>query len=186
MGDKPRKGQAELVAFFSQERGRLIHYLRSKIQDFSEMDLEDLISDLFVSLFEKADLVGQVENLGAYIYRAAVNRLTDLYRRRKPLVSLDADRNDYPGLAVGELLAAPDSNPETALVRQSFELRLEQALAVLPDAQRAVWIATEVEGYSFRELAEAWQVPIGTLLARKHRAAQALQEALHDIYDDLK
>lgn len=85
-----------------------------------------------------------------------------------------------------ELIPATTSDPESETLRNDLKLRLYQAVDALEPKQRAVWIATEIQGFTFRELAEKWGEPIGTLLARKHRAVNMLQKALCDLRSEIK
>lgn len=178
------KDQSAIITFFTNERTKLQNYLRSRMLDFSEMEIEDAISDLFESLLRKGDLVGQIENLAAYIYRAAVNRLTDTYRKRKHSISLESIQDNPNGKQI-ELPLNLIPQPEAEAIRENTKIQLYQAILKLEPKQRAVWVATEIEGYSFRELAETWGEPIGTLLARKHRATQALQLSLKNLKEEL-
>ena len=156
-----------LSQFLAAEWRQLVRSARSWLADTAERDAEDVVQDVALSLFESTDLAEPIRDLSAYVYRALRNRVVDLYRRRR--------RANEP---LPEELA--DERSEAAGVAAGLELResLFEAIDRLPAAQRAVFLATELEGSSFRELAERWGVPIGTLLARKHRAVQALRSAL--------
>jgi RNA polymerase sigma factor (sigma-70 family) len=160
---------AELI---TRERPGLLRYLRRRISDLDEMDFEDIVSDITVNLFQRADLTLPIGELTAYLYRAVYNKAIDLLRRRKHSVPLDAP---------AEPLSHPGADPAAEAERSEFQARLFEALAELGQEQRAVWIATELEGYSFRELAERWNEPIGTLLARKHRATERIRLSLADL-----
>lgn len=155
-----------LARFFGQERRRLVGYLRRRARALEEMDAEDVVSDVALRLFEQPDLVGGVENLAAYVTRALQRRLVDWIRERRTTVPIDDTTAVDPVQAI-----------EVAEIRR----RLVEALAALPEPQRAVWIATQLEGVTFQELSERWGVPLGTLLARKHRATAALRVALQDL-----
>jgi RNA polymerase sigma factor (sigma-70 family) len=163
-----QKKRAELI---DRERPGLMRYLRRRISDLDEMDFEDIVSDLTVALFQRADLTLPIGELTAYLYRSVYNKAIDLLRRRKHSVPLDAP---------AERLPHPAADPAAEAERSEFQERLFAALAKLGPEQRAVWIATELEGYSFRELAERWNEPIGTLLARKRRAMERIRAALAD------
>jgi len=154
-----------LARFFEDERRGLVAYLRRRTRALEEMDAEDLVSDVALRLFEQPDLVGGVENLAAYVTRALQRRVVDWFRERRATVPLD----DWMLREEGD----PAEDAE-------FRRRLFGTLAALPEAQRDVWIATQLEGHTFQELSGRWGVPIGTLLARKHRATAALRTALED------
>jgi RNA polymerase sigma factor (sigma-70 family) len=170
-----------IADFFGRERQNLLRYLRNRAADLSEMDLEDAIGEIMLSLVDKADLAGQIENLAAYVYRAVRNKTIDFLRRRRRLVPLDeaalGDNRDVPGRGPSD---GGGSDLWAEIRDREFREQLVAALDELEPRQRAVWIATEVEGYPFRELAELWGEPIGTLLARKHRATAALRKSLAD------
>jgi RNA polymerase sigma factor (sigma-70 family) len=136
------------------------------------MDAEDILEDLLVTLFEKTDLTIHVENLGAYIYRALYHKSIDWLRRRRPTVSLEGEEQLEIGDRAFDLTAVVES--------KEFKERLRMALDALDSRQRAVWVATEIDGYTFRELSQIWNEPIGTLLSRKSRANKALQNSLKD------
>lgn len=143
------------------------------------MDAEDVIADVFFNLFNRADIAGQAENLIAYVYRAIVNRIADYRRRLKPGLSLDYVEPDGEA-PLAERLADPSASIERHLEREDVKERLYQAIGRLEPRQRAVWIATEIEGRTFKELSLSWNEPIGTLLSRKSRATKALQAMLND------
>lgn len=169
------------VEFFGGQYRKLVGYFRARFGDLSEMEVEDIVSDLMADLFDRTDLTDQVENIAAYIYRSVRNKAIDYLRRRKRMVSLDeapgedADRGERPPL--------PEARYEIQAEIDAFEIRrrLAAALDALEPDQRAVWIATEIDGHSFSELAELWDLPVGTLLSRKHRAVAALQKKLQDL-----
>jgi RNA polymerase sigma factor (sigma-70 family) len=155
-----------LARYFERERRNLVAYLLHRARVLEEMDAEDVVSDVALRLFEQPDLVGGVENLAGYVTRALQRRVVDWIRERRATVPVD------DGMLRDEGRPAEDAE---------FRRRLFEALAALPEAQRAVWIATQLEGDTFQELSERWGVPLGTLLARKHRATAALRAALRDL-----
>lgn len=173
-----------LSNFFIKERNKLINRLHRAMNDFSEMEIEDAVSDIVLNLFNKADIAGYIENLAAYIYRAAYNRLVDIYRRRKKVISMNSFVGEDNELI--DIISASDSDPEFETIRNDLKLRLYQAVDNLKPKQRAIWIAIEIEGFTYRELSEIWGEPIGTLLARKHRAINALQKSLQDLQPETK
>ena len=159
-----KKRFAELVA---TEWNRLVGYVRSRIEDTAERDAEDIVQDVIEHLFEKADMTDPVADLSAYLFRSLRNRVIDLYRRKRAPA----------GELAGEIADLRYEAEET-MDREEAQEALTLAIEDLPRAQRDVLVATELEGRSFKDLAEEWQTPIGTLLARKHRAIQALRESL--------
>ena len=164
--------RSRLSRFLTSEWHHLVRTVRSWLEDTAERDAEDVVQDVAVSMLESAALAGLAEpirDLSAYVYRALRNRVVDLYRARRPPAA--------PSELLAELV---DERTEAGGVLAGAELRrsLFDAIDRLPDGQRAVFLATELEGAGFRELAEEWGVPIGTLLARKHRAVRTLRAVL--------
>ncbi|HTP59599.1 MAG TPA: RNA polymerase sigma factor [Spirochaetia bacterium] len=145
---------------------RLVGYVRAWISDTAERDAEDVVQDVIERLFERADVTEPVADLTAYLYRSLRNKVIDLYRKPKRAVELPEDLSDIRFEASAEM------------DREEARETLFEAIDELPPAQREVLVATELEGRSFKELAEEWETPIGTLLARKHRAIRALKETL--------
>ena len=145
------------------------------------MEVEDIVSDLMTDLFDRADLTDQVENIAAYIYRSVRNRAIDYLRRRARMVPLDDQSGDDAEGVETPVLPEARYDMQGELDALEIRRRLAAALDRLEPDQRAVWIATEIDGHSFHELAELWEVPVGTLLSRKHRAVAALQKELQDL-----
>ncbi len=167
-----REDQSRLMEVFAREKGRFLAFVRRQAWELSHLDPEDILAEVFFNLFSKADLVGEAEYYTAYIYRALSNQISDSRRREK------GRRADLD--LAGELA---DDSPRADDLLQDRELRerLGQALATLKPKERAIWTLTEIEGRSFRELAEAGGEPIGTLLARKSRATAKLRRQLADL-----
>ncbi len=179
MNEKARS--RDISQFFSDKYRKLVKYFNANYSDLSEMEAEDIVSDLMADLFEKADFIAHVENLSAYIYRSMQNRAKDYLRRRKRTVSYEAATYDEENSLDTETVPEPRYDMAGEIEAAEIRGRLIEALDQIEPDQRTVWIATELDGYSFRELAEEWGVPIGTLLARKHRANAALQKKLKDL-----
>ena len=175
-----KAGKSDLGRFFSEKYQKLVGYFQANYSDLSDMEAEDIVSDLMADLLEKADLMRNVENVSAYIYRSVQNKANDYLRRRKKTVSFEgagADEENSPGR---ETVPEPRYDMESEIEASEIRGRLVEALDALEPNQRAIWVATELDGYSFRELSKEWGVPVGTLLARKHRANAALQKELQD------
>lgn len=156
-----------LADLIGQEWNRLVGYVRSRIEDTAERDAEDVVQDVIEHLFEKADMTDPIVDLSGYVFRSLRNRVIDLYRRKRA-----------PAEELPEGIADLRYEAEQTMDREEARDALAEAIEDLPRAQRDVLVATELEGRSFKELAEEWQTPIGTLLARKHRAMNALREML--------
>jgi RNA polymerase sigma factor (sigma-70 family) len=156
--------------FLAVEWTRLVRYVRARIADSAEADAEDIVQDVMAGIFERADVTAPIVDLAGYVYRSLANRVIDALRARRPHGPAAALPTD--GL--------PDARFEASAQAEQAEQRerLFAAIDALPPAQRAVFLATEMEGERYRELAERWEVPVGTLLARKHRAVRSLRKAL--------
>lgn len=152
--------------FFQKEYFRLVRYVRRLIDDAADRDAEDIVQDVMLSIFDKADVTIPIENFAAYVYRSLRNKVIDIFRKKEDILSLS------------EVVRDSESDTEQEVERKELLDFVFQAIDSLPDEQRAVLIATEFEGWSFRELSEEWETPIGTLLARKSRALQHIRKKL--------
>jgi len=170
--------QRTFSTFVRREWERLVAYVRYWIADEADRDAEDIVQDVLTGMFERQEVGEPIADLSAYVYRALRNRVVDGYRRKRRSVPLDGDTEDPDAGSLMEVLS--DLRYEAAAEQEKKELRerVYEAIDGLGEDQRAVVIATELEGRTFRELSEEWGVPIGTLLARKHRAARKLRAAL--------
>jgi RNA polymerase sigma factor (sigma-70 family) len=170
---------------FVREQARLRNFIRRRVPD--RADAEDILQDVFYELVEAYRLVKPIEQVGAWMFRVARNRITDLFRKKKP----EALQNQQVGAADGErlmledLLPSPDAGPDAAYARNVLCEAIDDALDELPDEQRDVFVAHEIEGRSFKEIAAETGLSMNTLLSRKHYAVMHLRERLQNIYDEL-
>jgi RNA polymerase sigma factor (sigma-70 family) len=175
----------EIAATVRRERGRLLAFIRRRVLDATEA--EDVLQEALYELVAAHRLMQPVEQAGAWLMRVARNRIIDRFRKKKPElladqgVELDEDE-DVGGLE--DLLPSPDDGPEAAAIRELMLARIETALAELPREQREVFVAQELEGASFKELAGKWNVGVNTLLSRKRYAILHLRERLQAAYDE--
>ena len=174
-------GKHEVSRFFIEKYQKLVKYFQASYSDLSDMEAEDIVSDMMTDLLEKSEIMGRVENASAYIFQSIRNKVNDYLRRRKKTVSLDGSLADEEGNSPRKTIPEPSYDMTAELEATEIRGRLILALDALEPNQRAVWIATELDGRSFQELSEEWETPMGTLLARKHRANAALQKALQDL-----
>jgi RNA polymerase sigma factor (sigma-70 family) len=173
---KPEQGVADI---FNREKTRPIQAVRRRLFGVSLADAEDLVQDVFYNILRRGDLVEQVENLTAYVYRALANRITDHRRapsRERSLEESSEGKDDLLRRALEPV--DPELDPEERLQRKQVREEIRLALDQLNPRDRDIWIATEIEGRTFKELAEEWQEPIGTLLSRKSRAGKLLRALL--------
>jgi len=180
MNEQDRK-ISEIVA---EERSRLRNFIRRRVPDPS--DVEDILQEVFYELVESNRLLMPIDHVTGWLFRVARNRITDLFRKKKPESFSDAAFEDEDGelLPIEDLLPSPDAGPEALYVRNVLLDELELALDELPDEQREVFVAHELEGRSFKELSAESGVNINTLLARKRYAVLHLRERLQSIYDE--
>jgi RNA polymerase sigma factor (sigma-70 family) len=164
--------------FFSRERKRLVGYVRTLIDDAADRDGEDIVQDVALGIFDKGDITAPIENFSAYVYQALRNRAVDYFRRRRNAASLDEELPDYRGLVLADVLADLSNDASEAVTCEEIGRDLDCAIAMLDEKYRSVFLATEIDGRTFRELSEKWKVPIGTLLARKSRAMKKIRESL--------
>jgi RNA polymerase sigma factor (sigma-70 family) len=170
-----------------RERGRLRNFIRKRVGDAG--DAEDILQDVFYELVEAYRLMKPVEHVTAWMFTVARNRITDLFRARKPQVSAQepvALGEDGAELSLEDLLPSPDAGPEAAYAREVLLEELDAALEELPEEQREVFVAHEMEGRSFKELAAETGLSVNTLLSRKHYAVVHLRERLRAIYDEFR
>jgi RNA polymerase sigma factor (sigma-70 family) len=171
-----------------RERGRLRSFIRERVPN--REDAEDLLQDVFFELVEAYRLVKPIEQAGAWLFRVAQNRIIDRFRKKKREASTmtpnPTDREDGDVGSLEDMLPSPDAGPEAAYAREVLLDQLDAALEELPEEQRFVFVAHELEGRSFRELASATGVAVNTLLSRKHYAVLHLRRRLQHIYDEFK
>ena len=167
-----------------REQSRLRNFIRRRVPN--PADVEDILQEVFYELVEANRLLMPIDHVAGWLFRVARNRITDLFRRKKPESFSNARVADEDGdvLRVEDLLPSPDAGPEALYVRGVLLEELELALDELPDEQREVFIAHEIEGRSFKELSAASGVNINTLLARKRYAVLHLRGRLQTIYDE--
>lgn len=169
-----------------RERTRLRNFIRKRVGDID--DAEDILHDVFSELIEATRLMKPIEHASAWLFRVARNRITDWFRRRKPDVSIDAPVATAQGGAqlFADLLPSAEAGPEAAYARRVLLEELDAALDDLPEEQRDVFVAHEIEGRSFRELASETGLPLNTLLARRHYAVGRLRRRLQAIHDEFR
>jgi RNA polymerase sigma factor (sigma-70 family) len=167
-----------------KERSRLRSFIRRRVPDPS--DVEDIVQDVFYKLVEANRLLMPIEHVTGWLFRVARNRITDLFRKKKPDLFSDAAVEDESGevLRIEDLLPSPDAGPEALFIRHVLLEELELAIEELPEEQRQVFIAHELEGRSFKEMAAETGMSVNTLLSRKRYAVLHLRERLQDIYDE--
>ena len=164
--------EERLAGVITREGSRLRNFIRRRVTD--PRDAEDVLQDVFTELVEANQLLMPIEHVSGWLFRVARNRIIDLFRRKK------GERLDLE-----DLLPSPDAGPDAEFARGALLEELEAAIAELPAEQREVFVAHEIDGKSFKEMAAASGVSINTLLSRKRYAVLHLRERLQRIYDEL-
>jgi RNA polymerase sigma factor (sigma-70 family) len=174
---------AEVV---TREQSRLRSFIRRRVPD--PRDAEDILQDVFYELVEANRLLMPIHQVTGWLFRVARNRITDLFRKRTPERFSDAAvaHEDDDLLRLEDLLPSPDAGPEALYERHVLLDELESAIGELPPEQREVFVAYELEGRSFKEMAAKTGVSVNTLLSRKRYAVLHLRERLKSIYDELR
>ena len=170
-----------------QQRSRLLNFIRRRVAD--PRDAEDILQDVFYELVEANRLLMPIDHITGWLFRVARNRIIDLFRKKKPVLFSDAaiagegaDEDDM--LHFEDSLPSPDAGPDAVYARGVLLAAFDLALDELPLEQREVFVAHEIEGLSFKEIAARTGVGVNTLLSRKRYAVLHLRERLQDIYDD--
>jgi RNA polymerase sigma factor (sigma-70 family) len=167
-----------------REKTRLRNFIRKRVADQAEA--EDILQDVFYELVESVRMMKPIEQVTAWLFRVARNRITDLFRRKDRQASSNelfaADHDQKRVLE--DLLPSPEGGPDAAYARSVLGEELDAALEELPDEQREVFVQHELMDYSFKEISERTGVSVNTLLSRKHYAVLHLRERLRDIYNE--
>ncbi len=176
----------QISEIIAEERSRLRNFIRRRVPD--PADAEDIVQEVFYELVEANRLLMPIEHVTGWLFRVARNRITDLFRKKKPEPFSDAAVEDEDGqvLQIEDLLPSPDAGPEALYARNLLLDELESAVDELPEEQRKVFVAHELEGRSFKEIATQTGVGVNTLLSRKRYAVLHLRERLQSIYDEFR
>lgn len=175
---------SQISEIITRERSRLRNFIRRRVPDPAAA--EDIVQEVFYELIEANRLLMPIEHVTGWLFRVARNRITDLFRKKKPESFSDPAPVGESGevLQIEDLLPSPDAGPEALYVRHVLLEELELALDELPEEQRDVFVAHEVEGRTFKEMAAETGVSVNTLLSRKRYAVLHLRERLQSIYEE--
>lgn len=170
---------------FERERSRLGRFIRRRVAD--SRDAEDVLQDVFYELVEANHLLMPIDHVTGWLYRVARNRIVDLFRKKEPGRFRDPDAADEAdeGMRLEDLLPSPDAGPEALYARGVLFEELTLALDELPEEQREVFVAHELGGRSFKQMAAETGVSVNTLLSRKRYAVLHLRERLQAVYDEI-
>lgn len=164
---------------FAREAARLGHFIRRRVSDVAVA--EDILQDVFSQFVEAERLLPPIEQVGAWLYRVASNRITDWFRRKRPETRAPLDTEDE-NLSWEDALPSPEAGPDALYLRERMLQELVEALQELPEGQRNAFIHHEIEGLSFRDIAELSGESVNTLLSRKYAAVQYLRQRLKAVY----
>ena len=173
----------QISQVIAEEQPRLRSFIRRRVPN--PADAEDLLQDVFSELVQARRLLQPIDYVTGWLFRVARNRITDFFRKKRPDSFGESAVETEEGelLGIDELLPSPDAGPDAMYLRGVLLDELQAALYELPSEQREIFLAHEVEGRSFKELAEETGLSVNTLLARKRYAVLHLRERLHDIHD---
>ena len=166
----------------SRERGRLRNFIRRRVADPG--DAEDILQEVMYEVTLAYRLPEPIEQIGAWMYRVALNRITDMFRKKKPELLDDVFAGNDDGLLLEDFLPSADAGPEAEYIRALLLETLSEALDELPQDQREIFIAHELEGISFKQLAAESGVSLNTLLSRKRYAVLQLRQRLQVVFDE--
>ncbi len=167
-----------LDRFFRDEYQKLVNFVRKNLDErYFEASPEDIVQDVALGLIDKLDLDAQIENLTGYIYRSVKNKIIDYQKKKQRNVSIETftgwkNENYLLNTMTDETIAEENDYANIA------PEMLQQAISQLRPDEQALIIATEFENHTYEELSEEWDVPLGTLLSRKHRALSKLHRIL--------
>jgi len=174
----------EISEVMAEERPRLRSFIRRRVPN--EEDVEDILQEIFYELTQARRLLMPIETVTGWLFGVARNRITDMFRKKRPENFSDVAAMDDEGelLAIEDLLPSPDAGPEAAYFRGLLLEELERALDDLPGEQREVFVAHELEGRSFKEISAETGVGVNTLLSRKRYAVLHLRQRLKRVHDE--
>jgi RNA polymerase sigma factor (sigma-70 family) len=175
------KRKLTITQFLATERKKMIRYVRRLIEDAGDRDGEDIVQDVALNLFDRVDVLMPIETLSAYVYQSLRNRVIDYLRRRRNDVPWDESIHGDHNLSLLRQLSDGLGDAEEEISRAQLRKKIFEAIERLPDEQKAIVIETELNGRTFRDLSQEWEIAMGTLLARKSRAIAKIRESLRDL-----
>jgi RNA polymerase sigma factor (sigma-70 family) len=188
MTEQEHASDSIITATVLRERLKLLGFIKRNVRD--QTDAEDILQDVFHEFVEAYRLPEPIEQVTAWLYRVARNRIIDRFRKKKEVSVNETaadfnDGDDDSEYRLDLVLPSAEDGPEAQYARHLLLCALEQALSDLPEEQREVFMAHEIEGISFKEMASLSGIPVNTLLARKRYAVLQLRSQLQAVYDEL-
>lgn len=172
-----------LEGFCSKNYRKLVNFVRTKFDDASHMDSEDIVQDVILSLLDRPDITKPVTNLTAYVFRALRNRIIDEYRKPDNRIQ-SMDKPNHDDLSLYEIIPDMKYEPQNSYAREQFINHIYTAIDSLPFEQKQVIMETEFNEVSFKQLEKQLNIPMGTLLARKHRGLKTIKNQLDHIKEE--
>jgi RNA polymerase sigma factor (sigma-70 family) len=177
------KDSEKITAAYNTERSRLLGYIRSRVSD--KVEAEDILQDVFYQLTVGFNDIRRIESLTSWLYRVTDNRITDNFRKKKPVTmsySVNASDGDDGPLTLEEILPAVGTSHEDEELKEMIWETIEETLSELPEEQSSVFVQNEFEDRSFKEISEKTGIGIPTLISRKRYAVLGLRERLNELY----
>lgn len=175
------KKKKKISDFFRMEKDRLLRFVKRLIEDTAEYDSEDILQEVMLNVFSRADITAPIENLSGYIYQSLRNKIIDLLRKRKGFsVFLEDERFGESDMSLLDILFDPRYDTLKMVEKKEMQQHVFEATESLSIEEQAIIIATELEERSFSELSKEWGIPIGTLLARKSRALKKIRAIIEN------
>lgn len=172
----------QIENLFRKDRGRLLSFIRERVR--SKEDAEDILQDVMANVLSAKEN-DKIENIGAWVFTSVKNKIIDWYRKKKTTNFTDLVKDDDAEMIMDNLLSDISFNPERAFTRKAIRQDLDKALKSLPDEQRYAFVKNELEGMTFRDMADETGENINTLLARKRYAVMALRKSLQGHYNNI-
>lgn len=174
--ERPKRfAQQALAEAVQTHRPKLLSVIRKRVRD--QVEAEDVLQEVFAEVLQTYDLGQAIETLSAWLVQVAKNKIVDRFRRNRT-------RREFEEAAPGES-EAPPRTPDQEWARSLLREELIEAIGRLPEEQRLVFVAHELEGKSFEEISRETGVGVNTLLSRKRYAVQSLRQYLKEVYDEL-
>jgi RNA polymerase sigma factor (sigma-70 family) len=179
MENESKKNKFE--TFFKKEYSKLVNYVKKNMNDrFFGASPEDIVQDVALSLISKLDLNEQIENFAGYMYRSVKNKIIDTGRKNQPNISIENFNDNKQGNSISNNFSDEQNQSNSEITELDIEV-LHEAISMLQSDERALIIATEIEGRTFESISKEWDIPIGTLLSRKHRTLSKLHKLITQI-----
>lgn len=176
-------GKTSLAQFWEKNHRKLVNFVRTKLDDASHMDSEDIVQDVILNLLDRPDITKPVANLTAYVFRALKNRIIDEYRKPNHQIQ-SLDEPNQMELSLYDIIPDLKYEPQNSYAREQLRNQIYAAIGNLPHEQKHVIIETEFNEVSFKELEKQLETPMGTLLARKHRGLKTIKKQLKHIKEE--